>query len=80
MISICCTPKNPSQALSRLDEDEKAEVTLSNVSSNNVTQQRLVSIVSESGMYSLVMTSRKPEANVSQKWVNTRTTLPAPIL
>lgn len=67
--------ENTSRALSRLDDHEKAEVTLSYTGSNGVIQNRNVAIVSESGMYSLVLTSRKPEAKAFKKWVNTQTTL-----
>lgn len=51
---------NPSMAASRLDEDEKA--TLSNVEGIAVAQVQALTIVSESGLYSLVLTSRKPQA------------------
>jgi len=62
-------------ALRRLDDDEKGEYTIPTPGG-----MQKVSIVNESGMYSLVLTSRKPEAKVSQKWVNTRTALTAPKL
>lgn len=42
---------NPSQALSRLDDDEKADVVLTDTSSNGVIQQRNMSILTESGMH-----------------------------
>ncbi|NET40566.1 BRO family protein [Okeania sp. SIO2B3] len=53
-----------SMSLKRLDDDEKLIQTLF-VSGQN----RDVSIVSESGMYSLVLKSRKPQAKVFRKWV-----------
>lgn len=45
------------------DDDEKADIISNDTSSNGVIQKRNVSIVCESGMYSLVRSSRKPEAN-----------------
>jgi prophage antirepressor-like protein len=53
-----------SKAISRLDEDEKLIRTLF-LSGQN----REVLFISESGLYSLVLTSRKPEAKRFKKWV-----------
>lgn len=53
-------------ALARLDSDEKDTHSMGAPGG----MQRL-SIVNESGMYSLVLTSRKPEAKAFKKWVNT---------
>ena len=53
-----------SKAISRLDEDEKLIRTLF-LSGQN----REVLFVNESGLYSLVLTSRKPEAKRFKKWV-----------
>lgn len=47
-----------------LDEDEKG---IANVSTPGGTQQML--IVSEPGLYSLVLRSRKPEAKAFKRWV-----------
>lgn len=55
---------NPSMALSRLDEDEKG---ISNVYTRGGNQEVL--LVNESGLYSLVLTSRKPEAKRFKKWI-----------
>ena len=60
---------NVSQAMTRLDDDEKADITTNDTSSNGVTQKRSLTIVNESGIYSLIMKSRKPEAKAFQKWV-----------
>lgn len=49
---------NSRKSLLALDEDEKSEVTLSYTSSNGVTQGREYSLVSESGMYTLVLRCR----------------------
>lgn len=56
--------QNTSQAMSRLDSDEKLVYTL-HISGQN----REVLLVNESGLYSLVLTSRKPEAKRFKKWI-----------
>jgi len=53
-----------SKAISRLDEDEKLIRTLF-LSGQN----REVLLINESGLYSLVLTSRKPEAKRFKRWV-----------
>lgn len=50
---------NPRQALTALDDDEKADVSLSYTSSNGVQQSRTVNIINESGLYVLILRSRK---------------------
>jgi hypothetical protein len=55
--------KNTSDALSRLDDDEKDDIILN----DTVGKRQGYSVVNESGMYSLVMTSRKPEAKAFKK-------------
>lgn len=60
---------NPRDALSRLDSDEKADVGLTDTSSNGVTQSRTFNIVNEPGLYTLVLGSRKPEAKAFKRWV-----------
>ncbi|KEZ00156.1 antirepressor [Sphingomonas sp. BHC-A] len=55
---------NPRQALARLDDDEKG---VSSTDTPGGTQT--LNIVSESGMYSLVLGSRKAEARRFKKWV-----------
>ena len=59
---------NTTTALRNLDEDERAKF--------NLGGGRRANIVSESGLYKLIMQSRKPEAKVFQDWV-TRDVLPA---
>lgn len=56
---------NVSQALSSLDDDEKNTIILNEGIRGNPT----ISIISESGMYSLVLSSRKPEAKAFKKWI-----------
>lgn len=60
-----------SKAVSRLDEDEKLMRTLF-VSGQN----RNVLCINEPGLYSLILTSRKPEAKAFKRWV-THEVLPA---
>lgn len=55
---------NVSDAVGRLDEDEVTLV--SNEGGGNIN------IVSESGMYSLVLGSRKPEARRFKKWITSQ--------
>lgn len=55
--------KNVSEAISRLDEDEKllSELMIAG-------QMRKVSIINESGLYNLILTSTKPAAKAMKKW------------
>lgn len=57
---------NVSQAVSKLDDDEK-----SNITNNDIAQNggKAPLIVSEAGLYSLVLKSRKPEAREFKRWV-----------
>ncbi|WP_432481003.1 BRO-N domain-containing protein [Moraxella sp. ZY200743] len=50
---------NARDALSRLDDDEKADVALTDTSSNGVKQSRKFNIINESGLYALILRSRK---------------------
>lgn len=68
---------NPSQALSRLDDDEKIELSRDSILILNDDPNTVrLSGVTESGMYALVLTSRKPAAKSFRKWV-TAEVLPA---
>ena len=60
---------NSRMAIDRLDVDEKADVSLTDTSSNGVRQRRTFTIVSESGLYTLVLKSRKPEAKSFKRWI-----------
>ena len=60
---------NATRAVSRIDEDDKADFTISKLSSNGTNQRRNYTIISESGLYSLILTSRKPDAKRFKKWV-----------
>jgi prophage antirepressor-like protein len=55
---------NPSDAASRLDDDEKGVATI-----DTLGGKQAVRIINESGLYSLILTSRKPEAKRFKKWV-----------
>ena len=61
---------NSRDALTRLDKDEKQELPYSMVVAltDDLNTTRL-SAISESGMYTLVLTSRKAEAKPFRKWV-----------
>ena len=52
---------NPTIAVSRLDEDERAKF--------NVGRQGDATIVNEPGLYTLVLGSRKPEAKAFKRWI-----------
>ena len=63
--------ENVSQALTRLDEYERNTIIL-----NEGIGNPQKGIINESGLYSLVLSSRKPEAKAFKKWV-TSEVLPA---
>lgn len=55
---------NPSDALRRLDEDERTLVSIEGASNG-----RPVNGVNEPGLYSLILGSRKPEARHFKRWI-----------
>lgn len=63
--------KNPRDSVRHLDDDEKGVV-----STDTLGGQQQMTIVNESGLYALVLRSRKPEARRFAKWV-TAEVLPA---
>ena len=63
---------NPTKAVERLDDDERALTTIQAHSGNEQT----MNVITESGLYSLIFTSRKPEAKAFRRWV-TGVVLPA---
>ncbi|AJD83049.1 phage antirepressor [Paenibacillus larvae] len=63
--------KNNRDALGRLDDDEKGVV-----STDTLGGAQRVQVVNESGLYSLVLSSRKPESKKFKRWV-THEVLPA---
>lgn len=56
---------NVSQALNRLDDDEKNTIILNDGKRGNPN----TAIISESGLYSLTLSSRKPQAKPFKRWV-----------
>jgi len=56
--------KDTSMACSRLDDDERGTSIVGTPSG-----QQEMTIINESGLYSLILTSRKPEAKKFKKWV-----------
>lgn len=59
---------NPTVAVERLDEDERAKL--------NLGRQGEGAIVNEPGLYTLVLGSRKPEAKTFKRWI-THEVIPA---
>mgnify|MGYP003563021687 CR=1 FL=1 len=57
---------NTSQALSYLDDDEQTVITDDSLTSSRNPN---VSIINESGLYSLILRSRKPEAKQFKRWI-----------
>jgi hypothetical protein len=66
---------NTSQALTRLDEDEKGVITNEGLQTQGFGPQSL-NVINESGLYSLILTSRQEEAKRFKRWV-TREVLPS---
>lgn len=58
---------NPSQALTRLDEDEKMTTLISNEGA--ASGKSSMAFVNEPGLYTLVLGSRKPEAKAFKRWI-----------
>lgn len=67
----CLELTNTSQTLSYLDDDEKGITT-----NDTPGGAQEMSIVSEAGLYSLILRSRKPEAKTFKRWI-THEVLPA---
>lgn len=68
-IDICRAPDIDPTATSRLDKDERVTVRLTHTSANRTFQERKLGCVSESGLYALVLGSRKPEAKAFKRWI-----------
>lgn len=56
--------KQPHHAAARLDDDEKDRVTITTLGGSQE-----MTVINESGLYSLILTSRKEEAKRFKKWV-----------
>jgi len=70
-VCTCLGLENSSQAISRLDEDEKGVII-----SDTLGGKQQLAAINESGLYNLIFQSRKPEARMFRKWV-TSEILPA---
>lgn len=57
--------ENSGQALSRLEEDEKGFITIADGTPGTPNR----AIISEAGLYSLILTTRKPEAKAFKRWI-----------
>jgi prophage antirepressor-like protein len=56
---------NPTMALERLDEDEKALISIEGLSRGNDN----ANIINEPGLYTLILGSRKPQARAFKRWI-----------
>ena len=63
-VCVCLDLGNPSQAITRLDEDERCLISNEALRSNGE-----IAMVSEPGLYSLILGSRKPEAREFKRWI-----------
>ena len=68
----CLELTNTSQTLSHLDDDEKGII-----SNDTPGGKQEMSIISEPGLYSLILRSRKPEAKAFNSGSSTRSSLPS---
>lgn len=70
-VDVCAVLEigNPSQALKRLDQDETTLISIEGIPAGQ-------NVVNESGLYALVLGSRKKEAKEFKKWI-TRDVLPS---
>lgn len=61
-VDVCAVLEigNPSQAMTRLDDDERTLIS---------NEGRELNVVSEAGLFSLILGSRKPEARAFKRWV-----------
>jgi len=67
LVDICkvLAVNNSRQAATRLDDDEKDDVIINDA----IGRDQSVTIINESGLYSLILTSRKESAKRFKKWV-----------
>lgn len=75
-IDVCAVLEigNPRQAVSYLDEDEVQRIPV--ITSDGSGRILDTNIISESGLYSLILRSRKPEARKFKRWI-THEVIPA---
>lgn len=60
---------NSSMAVSKLDDDEKMTLNLTDSHSNQRGGAQMATIINEPGLYALVLSSRKPEAKAFKRWI-----------
>jgi len=81
-VCAALTIANARDAVAKLDEDERKSLKNNSVgNTDGLINQQLnaeqeINLINESGLYSLILTSRKPEAKKFKKWV-TSEVLPA---
>lgn len=68
-VCLALQHSNVSVAMQMLDDDERGKESLGQVSGNGVVQAREMNIVSESGLYQLIMRSNLPEARKFKRWI-----------
>jgi prophage antirepressor-like protein len=61
----CLGIDNARDAIRRLDQEERDDV----VSTDTIGRPQTLTVVNESGLYSLILSSRKPEAKAFKRWV-----------
>ena len=62
--------RNGSRDINRhVDPEDRADVTIRYVSSNGVVQNRKVTVINKSGVYSLILDSQLPKAKEYRHWV-----------
>lgn len=60
---------NSSMAVSKLDDDEKMTLSLTDSHSGQRGGAQMATIINEPGLYALVLSSRKPEAKAFKRWI-----------
>lgn len=70
-VDVCNTLNinNPTAALSRLEDDERMTLSLSEGHSGQRGGARKLNVVNEFGLYTLILRSRKPEAQAFRRWI-----------
>ena len=61
--------RNPSSALSRLDDDEKMTLSSTEGHSGQRGGAQMINVISEPGLYTLILSSRKSEAHAFRRWI-----------
>ena len=62
--------RNPRDAMARMDDDERTTVNLNTVGNTDGNRGNPnATVINESGLFALILTSRKPSARRFRKWV-----------